>query len=251
MTDFFPIPGRAEWLTLILSPYGEDPKEWTFPCWAAVRGGRTKIFPKRASMGPTDLDKDDTLSTLTFMDLSGGSGVFLINPSTDIGNTWWHVADARGTDGWTCAPEKLSSRPAVYTGDHVPLGRIGASTYGLWGTQIHKWNSTTQTWGNSLATVGTVVNTEGIVTFNETMYFPLGASGYSYVSESAPGTLGAVTPWPARRPRPTTTRSPPATPRSTPSASLTRSCGPSPRLAEGHVLAGSTTGEHGRMVLAV
>jgi hypothetical protein len=198
--SFFPVPDRAEWLTLILAPYGEDPADWTFPCWAAVRGGRTKIFPKRGTMGPTDFDRDDTLSTANWQDLSGGSGINIINPSTDMGNTWWHIADARGTDGWTCPPEAIMRKPGTYTGNHVPLGRIGATTYGLWGTQLHKWDPDAQTWGNSLGTVGTVVNTEGIVTWMGAMYLPLGANGYATISESAPGTpvitvaAGAATP---------------------------------------------------------
>ncbi len=189
--SFTAIPDRAEWLTMILAPYGENPLLWTFPCMAAVRGGRTKIFPKRGTIGPADFDADDTLSTTNWQDLSGGTGISIINPSSDMGKTWWHIADARGTDGWTCPPEAVTGKPAVYTGNHVPVGRIGASTYGLWGTAIHKWTPETKTWGNAVQTIGTVVNSEGIATFNGRMYFPLGSAGYASVAESTPGTLAA------------------------------------------------------------
>lgn len=186
---FYAIPDRSEWLTLILAPYGANPHDWTFPCLAAVRGGRTKIFPKRATMGPTDFDADDTLSTANWQDLSGGSGIQIINPSSDMGKTWWHIADARGTDGWACPPEAIASQPAVFTGEHLPLGRIGASTYGLWGTAIHRWLPETRGWSDPLATIGTVVNPNGIASFNGAMWFPLGEAGYASVRESAPGVL--------------------------------------------------------------
>ena len=62
----FTLPDRSEWLTIILSPWGE---EWTFSCLATTRGGRVKVFPKRASVGPTNFDADDTLSTATWQDL--------------------------------------------------------------------------------------------------------------------------------------------------------------------------------------
>lgn len=242
---FFSIPNEAEWQTIILAPYGADPLAWTFHAQAAVRGGRTKIFPKRGTLGPTDFDRDDTLSTANWSDLSGGSGIAVINPSTDMGKSWWHVADARGTDGWTCPPEAISSRPGTYSGNHVPVGRIGASTYGLWGTAIHKWDPATRTWGNAVATIGTVVNSEGIVSFNDAMYFPLGSSGYAYVAESAPGTLGSVTTVAGAAAPTANSPVPTSNPRVWAFAVHQQKLWAITTSADGHVLASNTTGASG------
>jgi hypothetical protein len=189
------MPTTTEFRTIYLGPYGGDIPTYTFPVSVSppIKTGRTKVFPGHATLGPTDPNVDDTLTTLNFMDISGGAGVYTINPASDLNSYWYGVAECEGTDGWTMAREPIMAQPASFSGNHVPLGRIGASTYGLWGTHIHKWDPDTQGWGASLDTVGTVVNTEGIAYFNEKMFFPLGSSGYSYVSESAPGTLGAVT----------------------------------------------------------
>jgi len=151
----------------------------------------SKIFPKRGQFGATDFDADDTLSVASWQDLSGGTGISVIKPSTDMGKTWWHVADLRGTDGWTCPGEVIASQPDTFSGDHVPVGRIGTSTYGLWGTELHRWVPESQTWTDSEATIGTVVNPKGIVSFNGSAWFPLGSSGYVSITESAPRTLDA------------------------------------------------------------
>ncbi len=244
MTDY-QVPDRAETMTIYLGPYKGDPRVYTFPVRPQVRVARTKIFPKRANLGPTDLVHDDTLSSLNFEDLSGGQGIAVINPSTDLGKTWWHVADARGTDGWTCPPESILRKPGTYAGTCVPLGRIGASTYALWGTAIHKWDPDAQTWGNALGTIGTVASSEGIALFNNTMYFPLGSSGYSYVSESAPGTLGAVTTV-AGAASPTSNATPPTSnPRVLLFGVHQQKLYAVTTSAEGHVLASSLTGASG------
>lgn len=193
---------QTENRTIVLGPYGSivrslggDVREYQFPVMPTppIRTGRTKIFPTRATLGPSDPDVDDTLTTLNFMEVSGGVGVYTIKPASDLNAYWWGVASAEGTDGFTAARETIMRQPNSYTGDCVPVGRIGVSMYALWGTDIHQWDPDAQTFGASLATVGTVVNTEGIAVFNGAMYFPLGANGYAYVSESLPGTLGSVT----------------------------------------------------------
>ena len=238
----FTVPDRAEVMTIYLGPYLGDPRYYTFPVRPQVRVARTKIFPKRANLGPTDLVHDDTLSSLNFMDLSGGQGIAIINPASDLGKTWWHVADARGTDGWTTPPEAISRKPASYSGNCVPLGRLGASSYALWGTAIHQWDPDAQTVGASLGTVGTVVNTEGIVVFNNTMYFPLGASGYSYVAESAPGTLGAITTVTGAAAPTSNSPVPTSNPRVHAFAVHQQKLWAITTAADGHVLASSLTG---------
>jgi hypothetical protein len=187
---------QTEYRTIILCPFGADTRQWTFPVHInpPIKTGRTKVFPPRATLGPTDPDVDDTLTTVNFMDISGGMGVYTINPASDLGNYWWGVAECEGTDGWTAAREAVRAvKPSdAHTGPFVPLGRIGASVYGLWGDSIHKWSPDDLTWGPRLQTIGAVVNTEGLAYFNEKMYFPLGDTGYSYVGETAPGVLGTV-----------------------------------------------------------
>jgi len=193
MTD----PGivQTEHRTIILMPYGEDVRDWTFPIKPVppTKTGRTKILPKRATVGPPDPDRDDTLSTLNLKDLSGGQGIFRLNPATDLGHSWWHVATVEGTDGWTGAREVIAAKPSAYTGNCVPVGRIGVRAYALWGTALHAWDPDAKTWGAAQQTIGTVANTEGIAYFNDKMYFPLGASGYASIAESTPGVLAAPT----------------------------------------------------------
>lgn len=180
----------TEWRTIVLGPYGADPRDFTFRVAPSppTKSGRTKVFPVGATQGPTDPDVDDTLTNINFMDISGGIGVYSINPASDLNSYWWGIAECEGTDGWTMAREAVMAKPASYTGNHVPLGRVGTTTYGMWGTQLHKWDATAHTWGNSLATVGTLANSEGFAYFNEGLYVPLGASGYAIITESAPGT---------------------------------------------------------------
>lgn len=193
---------QTESRTIILGPYsdvvralGGDSRDYTWPVLPSppVRTGRTKVFPPRATLGPSDPDADDTLTTLNFMDVSGGAGVYTIKPASDLNHYWWGIASAEGTDGMTAAREAIMRQPASFTGNCVPVGRIGVSSYVLWGTTIRLWDPDAQTFGASAGTIGTVVNTEGIATFNGRMFFPLGSGGYSYTSESAAGVLTAPT----------------------------------------------------------
>lgn len=237
---------QTPWRTITLGPFGANPADYTFRVMTQppTKSGRTKVFPTHQTIGPTDPDRDDTLTTLNFMDISGGIGVYNISPASDLNSYWWGIASAEGTDGWTMAREAIMDQPAAFTGDHVPLGRIGASTYGLWGTHIHQWDPDTQTWSNSVRDLGfPVVNTEGIAYFNEIMFFPLGDNGYAYAYESAPGTLAAAIivtgvahpTWVAQ-----------ATPTTNPKAYIfavwrdTLMC--LTTKADGHYLVGSTTG---------
>ncbi len=193
---------QTEYRTIILGPYAEvfrslggDVRDYQFPVLPSppIRTGRTKVFPTRATLGPSDPDVDDTLTTLNFMDLSGGAGVYTIKPASDLNHYWWGIASAEGTDGFTAAREAIMRQPDTYAGDCVPVGRIGVSTYVLWGSDLHLWDPDAQTFGASAGDVGTVVNTEGIVTFNGKMFFPLGSAGYSYVLEEEPGVLSLTT----------------------------------------------------------
>jgi DNA-binding beta-propeller fold protein YncE len=193
---------QTESRIIILGPYesvfrslGGDVRDYQFPVLPTppIRTGRTKVFPARATLGPADPDVDDTLTTLNFMDLSAGAGVYTIKPASDLNNYWWGVASAEGTDGFTAAREAIMRQPSVYTGNCVPVGRIGVSTYVLWGSDLHLWDPDAQTFGNTAGDVGTVVNTEGIASFNGRMFFPLGSSGYSYTSESSAGVLNVPT----------------------------------------------------------
>lgn len=188
--------------TVILGPYeevfrslGGDVRDYTFHATAnpAIRTGRTKVFPGRATLGPTDPDVDDTLTTLNFMEVSGGAGVYTIKPASDLNHYWWGVASAEGTDGMTAARETIMRQPASFSGNCVPVGRIGVNAYAFWGTSIRLWDPDAQTFGASIDTVpASIANTEGFAVFNGALFVPLGSTGYSYVSESA-GTLGSFT----------------------------------------------------------
>jgi hypothetical protein len=140
---------QTESRIIILGPYesvfrslGGDVRDYQFPVMPTppIRTGRTKVFPARATLGPADPDVDDTLTTLNFMDLSAGAGVYTIKPASDLNNYWWGVASAEGTDGFTAAREAIMRQPSVYTGNCVPVGRIGVSTYVLWGSDLHLWD---------------------------------------------------------------------------------------------------------------
>lgn len=188
------LPETTDIGTIILGPYEivkVNHAAYVFPVEKTppIKTGRTKVFPGHATVGPTDPDFDDTLNTFNVKDLSGGSGIYRINASSDAQNYWWGVASVEGTDGMTSGREAIMRKPAVYEPGCVPLGRIGTSSYALWGTKIHQWDPDTLTWGAALGTIGTVINTEGIATFNGKMYFPLGDSGYARVGEVSAGTL--------------------------------------------------------------
>ena len=182
----------TDYRTIILMPWGEDVRQYTFTIMAnpPIKTGRTKIFPGHATLGPTDPDRDDTLTTLNFMDVSGGQGVYTINPASDLTFYWWGVASAEGTDGWTMQREAIMTKPAVYEagGACVPLGRVGQSMYALWGRGIHRWNPDALSWSAVLFTLpADLANREGMAVFNEAMYLPLGSYGYGVLSETAPG----------------------------------------------------------------
>lgn len=190
----------AEPGTFILGPYGfrhpqtglYAPEYFTFDTDTTFTGGRLGVFPRRSTQGPTDPDKDDTLSTVNWMDLTGGVGARVINPSSELHMVAWSTMDLRHTDGWTNAPRPIMRQPAVYTGNLTDLIVIGASLYGLWGEHLHKWDADAHTWGNSAADLGETPVARAVL-FNNTAYFPCGAAGYVRVAESAPGTLGSPT----------------------------------------------------------
>jgi hypothetical protein len=178
---------KTEWQVFHLGEYGADPYESAFPCLPQVQSGHTKTFPPRATLGPTDPDVDDTLSTANWQDLTGGQGISIINPSTDMGRTWWSTADTRDTDGWTNPPEVTQARPSAYSGNCNDFAQIGTSLYGLWGSDLHKWNPDARTWGAAQKDVGAVVGPG--VAFNSNYYWPLGSGGLVSIAEASAGTL--------------------------------------------------------------
>jgi hypothetical protein len=185
---------QTEWQTMVIGPYGSDPYTYTFPVLPQVQSGHTKVFPPRATVGPPDLDRDDTLTTATWMDLSGGQGIYVINPSTDMGRSWWSTADTRGTDGWTPGPEVVAARPSSYSGNFRPVGRIGVTVYGLWGTALHPYDPDDGTWGAAVRTVGTVAAGDyAMVRFMGRQYFVLTNGNIVSVTESSPGVISALT----------------------------------------------------------
>lgn len=196
MTIAFAEPG-----TFLLGPYGflhpetgeYQPDYFTFDTDTTYSGGRLGVFPRRGTQGPTDPDKDDTLFTVNWMDLTGGVGARVINPSSDLNMYEWGTMDCRYTDGWTNAPRPLMRQPAVFTGNLTDMIVIGTSLYGLWGQHLHKWDADDHVWGNAAADLGeTPVN--GAVYWNAHAYFPCGDAGYVRIGESSPGTLGSPDP---------------------------------------------------------
>lgn len=185
----------AEYQTFHLGPYGYRldgayrPDHFALPCLPQVRSGRLAIYPTRETIGPPDPDADDALSTINFMDLSSGIGIRVINPSSDITHSAWATADVRYTDGWTNPPLPAMAQPGSFSGNVSQFLRIGATTYGLWGTSLHPWDSDAHTWGAGTALGATPVG-EG-VSWNGAAYFPCGATGYVRIAESSPGTLAA------------------------------------------------------------
>lgn len=218
-------PPKAEWQTFVLGPWRypdlrcltpwlypnlvcppppppptdpisvlpENPYYWTFPCLPQVASGHTKVFPPRSTLGPTEPDIDDTLSTANWMDLSGGQGIAIINPATDMGRTWWHTSDARQTDGITNPPEVTKAQPATIIGDRIctPVGTIGTCAYGLWGTHLHRWLPETRSWDVPQQDIG--ITTGPGVAFNDRMYWPT-ATGYITIKETSTGVLAAPVP---------------------------------------------------------
>lgn len=188
----------AEPGTFILGPYGfahpetgaYAPDYFTFATDMAFTGGRLGVYPRRSTQGPTDPDKDDTLSTVNWMDLTGGIGARVINPSSQLNMVEWSTMDIRYTDGWTNAPRAVMAQPASFTGDLTDMLVIGSSLYGLWGEHLHKWDADAHTWGNSAADLSETPVGPAIL-FNDTAYFPCGSVGYVRIAESSPGTLGA------------------------------------------------------------
>lgn len=188
---------KAEPSTFILGPYGflhpetgaYAPEYYTFFTDMSYSGGRLGVYPRRGTQGPTDPDKDDTLSTVNWMDLTGGVGARVINPSSELNMVEWSTMDIRYTDGWTNAPRPIMRQPASFTGNLTDLIVIGTSLYGLWGEHLHKWDADDHTWGNSAADLSETPVGKAIL-FNDVAYFPCGSVGYVTVAESAPGTLG-------------------------------------------------------------
>lgn len=191
------MPVVAEYQTIILGPYGLinpetglfDPSYWTFPVVPQARGGRLAVFPPRQTLGPPDLDMDDTLSTANWMDLSAGIGVRLINVSTDLNKTAWSTADTRYTDGWTNAPEVTSGAPTSPSGDLQWVGRIGNSIYGMWGTDFHLYDPDTDSWG-AAQTTGSFTMQSQPVMWHEKLQIPAGSDGIYTIREVSTGTIG-------------------------------------------------------------
>lgn len=190
---------RAEPATFVLGPYGfinpdtlaYDPLYYTFYTDMSYSGGRLGVYPRRGTQGPTDPDKDDTLSTVNWMDLTGGVGARVINPSSDLNMVEWSTMDLRYTDGWTNGPRPLYDKPSSSSGNLTDLIVIGISLYGLWGTGLHKWHADNHEWSDSAVQTLGATPVGRAVYFNEYAYFPCGSSGYVRVTESSPGTLGA------------------------------------------------------------
>jgi hypothetical protein len=189
---------RSVWTTMVLGPYDGDVKTCTFPILPQVKTGRVKVLPRPANLGPPDPNVDDTMSTVSWMDLTGGQGIAVINPASDLSRTWFSTADTRYTDGWTNPPEIRWFVPDGTWDMCIPFGRIGISVYALWidsglsvAPTVHQWDPDAQEWNaTSVTFIMTTVSgmpwclpssEEAMTFFNGSLFVPI--SGFPVAEE--------------------------------------------------------------------
>ena len=113
-----------------------------------------------------------------------GIGKYRVRPGEESDKAWWSTLQIRGTH---IVLPQLATTTAVGAAAQVgAIGTLSSEIYAAFGTDVRKYNNTTDSWGSSLDTLPAVPTDSITFRMNDVVYLAFATtSGYTYTSNGS------------------------------------------------------------------
>jgi len=154
-----------------------------------VQNSLASLFPRKTVSGDVKGDDQQRASTLRMADWRGGIGNYNKgNAYQDAPDAWWSTCQTRH-HGHLALPQLATLTAASGALGSFTVGVIGelaSEVYGVFGTDVRKFDNTTDSWGSSLHTLPAVATDVITVRLGGTVYLVIAhTGGYTYTSDGA------------------------------------------------------------------
>jgi hypothetical protein len=157
-----------------------------YPLTKRVQSQLNSVYPQKLVIGDYTKDSGTGLSVLAMSDWRGGLGLKQMKTAEDVDRTWWSTCQLR-YQGHLVLPGLATTTAASGVGGAFTVGAIGELSdeiYAAFGTDVRKYNNTTDSWGSSLTTLPATATDAITVRMGGTVYLAFATTGgYTYTSD--------------------------------------------------------------------
>ena len=151
-----------------------------------VQSSLSSIYPQKTVQGDFTKDSQQRASVLALSDWRGGIGVNKMRAPEQINRAWWSTCQLRYR-GHLVLPGLAVATAAVGSSAVGAIGELGNAIYAAFGTDVRKYNNTTDSWGSSLATLQAAATDSLTFRMNGVVYLAFATAGtpggYTYTSD--------------------------------------------------------------------
>src|SRR3990167_4913960 len=156
-----------------------------------VKSALASIYPEKSVIGDTTRDSQQRASVLALSDWRDGIGLNKMRTPDQVKRAWWSTCQLR-YHGHLVPPALATTTAASGVTGTFTVGAIGelaSEIYAAFGTDVRKYNNTTDSWGSSLATLPAVATDALTFRMGGTVYLAFVTAGtpggYTYTSDGS------------------------------------------------------------------
>lgn len=158
------------------------------PIKGQVKSALANIYPPKQVVGDTRYDSQPRASVLVMNDWRDGIGLNKMRSPDQVNRCWWSTC-ALSYHGHLVPPPLATLTAASGVSGSFTIGAIGElanETYVAFGTDVRKYNNTTDSWGSSLATLPAGATDAITFRMGGVVYLAFATTvGYTYTSDGA------------------------------------------------------------------
>ena len=151
-----------------------------------VESSLSSIYPPKTVTGDTTKDSQQSASVLALSDWRGGIGVNKMQAPEQANRAWWSTCQLRYR-GHLVLPALATATAVVGSAAVGAIGELSNEIYAAFGTDVRKYNNTTDSWGSSLATLPGAATQALTFRLGGTVYLAFATTGtpggYTYTSD--------------------------------------------------------------------
>lgn len=152
-----------------------------------VRSSLSSIYPPKSVTGDYTRDSQQRASVLAMSNWRGGIGLNK-QRGPEVNRAWWSTCQLRYDQHLVLPPLATLTAASGVTGSWSvgAIGELSSEIYAAFGTDVRKYNNTTDSWGSSVATLPAAATDAITFRMGGTVYLAFATSGgYSYSSDGA------------------------------------------------------------------
>src|SRR3990167_1129360 len=161
------------------------------PITGGVKSALASIYPEKQVTGDYRYDSQRRASVLVMNNWRDGIGLNKMRTPDQVNRAWWSTCQLR-YHGHLVPPALATTTAASGVTGVFTVGAIGelaSEIYAAFGTDVRKYNNTTDSWGSSLATLPAIATDAITFRMGGTVYLAFVTTGtpggYTYTSDGA------------------------------------------------------------------